>query len=282
MRTLWITLLIGVMGASLAACKSGEATDEIADDSAVLATFEGGQLTQAEVEAFLASMNERQRTRFKTEEGRKDMLERLALNKVLAADAEALGIGNSTQDQIAMRQSQENYLVNRLMKDLRDSAGGDEAARLYYDEHIEEYKKEQIRCLHIQIKDEETARTARKRAMDGEDFGALAKELSEDRRSKINGGDLGWFGRGRMTPEFEEVAFALEPDEISELVKSRFGWHVIKKQEARTEIPFEEVQKRITRKIERESITNYMDEKKAAISVVIDEDVASAIDPAAL
>lgn len=281
MRTLWITLLMGVMGASLAACKSAT-TDEIADDSAVLATFEGGQLTQAEVEAFLSSMNERQRTRFKTEEGRKDMLERLALNKVLAADAEAQGIGTSTQDQIAMRQSQENYLVNRLMKDLRDSAGGDEAARLYYDEHIEEYKKEQISCRHIQIKDEEKARSARKRAMDGEDFDALAKELSEDRRSKINGGDLGWFGRGRMTPEFEEVAFALEPGEISELVKSRFGWHVIKKEGARTEIPFEEVQKRITRKIERESITNYMDEKKAAISVVIDEDVASAIDPAAL
>ncbi len=281
MRTLCIALLVSAMGISLAACKTGESA-AIVDDSAVLATFEGGQLTQAEVEAFLASMNERQRTRFKTEEGRKDMLERLALNKVLAADAQSQGIGTSTRDQIAMRQSQENYLVNRLMKDLRESAGGDEAALAYYDENIEEYKKEQIRCRHIQIKDEETARTARKRAMDGEEFGALAKELSEDRRSKINGGDLGWFGRGRRTPEFEEAAFALQDGEISELVKSRFGWHVIKKEEARTEIPFEEVQKRIVRKIERESITTYMDDKKAAISVVIDEEVASSIDPTAL
>ncbi len=281
MRTLWTAMLVVGMGAALAACNTA-AKDEFVDDSAVLATFEGGALTQAEVEAYLASMNERQRTRFKTPEGRKDMIERLALNKSLAVDAEARGIGVTAQDKIAMRQAQENYLVNRLMKELRDSAGGDEAARTYYEEHIEDYKKEQIRARHILLKDGGAAKEARKRADAGEDFEALCKELSEDRASKIKGGDLGWFGRGRMTPEFEEAVFPLQVGDVTGPVKTRFGHHVIKKEEERTEIPFEEVQKRINRKLEREAITEYMDSKKELLAVTIDEEVASTIDPEAL
>ncbi len=277
MRTLTYALMLAVLGTLVAACNSGE-SNEIKDDSAVLATFEGGQLTQAEVEAFLASMNERQRTRFKTPEGRKDMIERLALNKALAADATAQGIGQTARDQIAMRQAEENYLVNRLMKDLRESAAGEEAARAYYDEHIEDYKKEQVQARHILLKDEGAAKEARKRADADEDFEALCKELSEDRASKIKGGDLGWFGRGRMTPEFEEAVFALQTGEITGPIKTRFGYHVIKKEGERTEIPFEEVVKRINRKLERESITTYMDEKKEVLAVTIDENVASTID----
>ncbi len=281
MRTLTNALIVAAIGTLLAACNSGTTT-EITDDSAVLATFEGGSLTQAEVEAFLSSMNERQRTRFKTPEGRKDMIERLALNKALAADALAQGIGQTPQDQIAMRQAEENYLVNRLMKDLRENAAGEEAAQAYYQENIEDYKKEQVQARHILVKDEGLAKEARKRADADEDFEALCKELSEDRASKIKGGDLGWFGRGRMTPEFEEAVFALQVGDITGPIKTRFGYHVIKKEGERTEIPFEEVSKRINRKLERESITTYMDGKKETLAVTIDEDVASTIDIDAL
>jgi parvulin-like peptidyl-prolyl isomerase len=74
-----------------------------------------------------------------------------------------------------------------------------------------------------------------KRVRAGEDFATLAKEFSTDPGSKDKGGDLGWFGHGQMIPEFEKAAFALQPGQVSDVVESQFGYHIIKVDEKRTE-----------------------------------------------
>jgi parvulin-like peptidyl-prolyl isomerase len=76
-----------------------------------------------------------------------------------------------------------------------------------------------------------------KRVRAGEDFATLARQFSTDPGSKENGGDLGWFGKGRMVPEFEKAAFALQPGQVSDIVESQFGFHIIKVDERRTGDP---------------------------------------------
>jgi len=106
-----------------------------------------------------------------------------------------------------------------------------------YNDNIEQYSTpEQVRASHILLKTEgkddaavkAKAEDILKQAKAGADFGELAKKYSEDEGSAKNGGDLDYFTRGRMVPEFDEVAFKLEPGQISDLVKSQFGYHVIK------------------------------------------------------
>lgn len=106
-----------------------------------------------------------------------------------------------------------------------------------YSTNVDRYSTpEQVRASHILLKTEgKDEATVRKTAEDllakikaGADLGALAKQYSEDDSNKDNGGDLDFFGRGRMVPEFEEAAFALQPGGLSDVVKTQFGFHIIR------------------------------------------------------
>ena len=107
----------------------------------------------------------------------------------------------------------------------------------YYNDNIQQYQTpEQVRASHILLKTEGKDEAAvRKQAEEvlaqvkaGADFAALAKQVLRGHGSKDQGGDLDFFRRGRMVPEFETAAFALEPGQISDLVKSQFGFHIIR------------------------------------------------------
>ena len=86
-----------------------------------------------------------------------------------------------------------------------------------------------IKCAHILVKKQSEALAIQERLKQGEKFGKLAKELSIDPGSAKRDGNLGYFGRGAMVKQFEEVAFKLQIGEDSDLVKSEFGYHIIKR-----------------------------------------------------
>ena len=94
--------------------------------------------------------------------------------------------------------------------------------------------EQEVRARHILVEKEDEAKKAAARVKGGEDFAKVAGELSNDPGSKTDGGDLGFFTKDRMVEPFAEAAFKLEPGQISDPVKSQFGWHVIKVEEKRT------------------------------------------------
>lgn len=89
------------------------------------------------------------------------------------------------------------------------------------------HEQEQVWARHILVADEAAANVIYKQLLKGTDFAGLAKVLSIDTGSKDKGGDLGWFGRGKMVPEFEDAAFSMKVGEISKPIKSTYGYHII-------------------------------------------------------
>ena len=154
---------------------------------------------------------------------------------------------------------QQQHWLQTQIKDADKITGED--AKKFYDTNPEEFKNpETVKASHILFlvnKDdsdevlkqkEAAAKKAAARAKKGEDFNKLAKELSEEPGAKDSGGELGFFAKDRMVPEFAAVAFSQKPGEISDPVKTQFGWHVIKVTEKKPAgtVPFEEVKAQIT------------------------------------
>lgn len=132
-----------------------------------------------------------------------------------------------------------------------------------YNDNIAQFTSpEQVRASHILLKTEgkdDAAVKAKaegilKEAKGGADFAELAKKYSEDDSNAKNGGDLDYFGRGRMVPEFDTAAFSMETGQISDLVKTQFGYHIIKLTDKKpgTTRPLEEVRQQLTDQIQTE------------------------------
>jgi foldase protein PrsA len=124
---------------------------------------------------------------------------------------------------------------------------------------------EQVHARHILVVDEETGKEVLARLNDGEDWAALAQEYSQDTSNKDNAGDLDWFPRGMMVPEFEEVAFSLEPDETSDLVQTDFGYHIIQVLEK----GMQEVDEQTYSMMKQQAFQEWLDEQKTATETTI-------------
>ena len=156
------------------------------------------------------------------------------------------------------------YHYKRFLPTILKDLQGDELTRTMEEVHLykKDYYKDEVKASHILIstvddngkelseaKKKEAKKKAEevlKKAKSGEEFSELAKEYSDDKGSAENGGDLGYFTKGQMVQPFEEAAFSLKPGEISGIVESQYGYHIIKVYDKIDEqLPFNDVKDEI-------------------------------------
>ena len=202
--------------------------------------------------------------------------------KLLANKAAVEGLDEKDSFKARMAFVQSRNLHNLYFQETIVSNVSDEEVRERFEKEIAAMPAEtEIKARHILVASEEEAKAIVAELAQGKDFAELAKEKSTG-PSSANGGDLGFFGKGQMVPEFEEAAFALEDGKFTTTpVKTQFGWHVILKEEAREKPKpeFDQVQDQIRQVVFREK---YFDLIKAARSEteveILDEELKAAVD----
>ncbi|MEC5240812.1 peptidylprolyl isomerase PrsA [Bacillus mycoides] len=121
---------------------------------------------------------------------------------------------------------------------------------------VKDHYKPEIKASHILVSNENEAKEIKKKLDTGTSFEELAKQESQDLASKDNGGDLGYFGAGKMTPEFEKAAYKLKPGQISNPVKSPNGYHIIKLTDKKDLQPYDKVKDSIRKDLEEERLAD--------------------------
>jgi len=170
---------------------------------------------------------------------------------------QVLADNNTTYDEVLGEIQKEQKFLKYIDSQMDDPTTSiEEEAKKYYDDNQQAFNRpEQVKASHILImarqeepndvkqKAKEKIEDLLKQVKEGADFAELAKENSDDTGSAIDGGDLGFFDNQTMVPEFTEAAFALEPNEVSDIVETNYGYHIIKVTDHREGgiIPFDEI-----------------------------------------
>ncbi|MCB1476918.1 MAG: peptidylprolyl isomerase [Rhodobiaceae bacterium] len=229
------------------------AQDKTADN--VVATVNGKDITETQVAAAIADLAKALANR-PPDDVRRYVITYLIDLELISKKAREAGLDQSEDYKARVDYLQKKALLELYLDKVGKDATSDEAAKKLYDDLVKKIEPEiEVHASHILVETEDEAKDIRKQLAGGADFAELAKEKSKDPGSGPDGGDLGFFTKDSMVPEFAEAAFALEPGAISEPVKSQFGWHIIKVEEKREKAPpsFDEVKMQIVEMVAQQA-----------------------------
>ena len=189
--------------------------------------------------------------------------------KIVAKAAEDKKVADSDDFKKRLAFTRNRLLMDSLLASEGKAATTDEAMKKVYEEASKQIAGEQeVHARHILVETEDEAKAIKAELDKGADFTELAKNKSKD-SGAADGGDLGFFTKEQMVPEFSAVAFALEPGKISDPVKSQFGWHIIKVEEKRnrTAPDFEQVKSQIETYVTRKAQADYVGKLRQAAKI---------------
>ena len=214
-------------------------------DNKVLATVDGVQITQSQVDSFIKRLDPQQAMQYQNEEGKKHILQELINQTLFLADAKATKLEESDEFKNEISKMKDMILtqlnVNNLMASVKID---DTEVKAHFETNKTKFSTpEKTDTSHILVDSEEECKEVHNKITSNEITFEDAAKAHSKCPSKEKGGNLGSYPKGQMVPEYEAVAFNMKKDEISEPVKTQFGYHIIRlneKQES-AEAKFEEV-----------------------------------------
>jgi peptidyl-prolyl cis-trans isomerase C len=245
----------------------------------IVARYGSHVLTAEEVTVELERLPDRSR-RMMSADGRKRFVENYILSDLLYDEGGRQGFANDPEIDRQVNDLRKRLVVQRVVRNLQNiPAVTDEEVQKYYEANKSLYSTTTIKARHILVKDEAQARDLlAKIKQNPSQFADLAKQYSTDTASASKGGDLGFFGHGRMVPDFERAAFALKnPGDVSDVVKTPYGYHIIMLDERKEGVakPFDQVKEQIRATLRSQALQtrtqSFYDDLKKQANVTIDD-----------
>lgn len=278
---LCVAVLCGCQGGS----PSSDSKSEGKKEGQVLAEVNGGTITTGDFTRELKNLPEYLKAMADTPQGRKEMLDTMVIRELILQQASKDGVDKGPEIEEKLKDLKKRLIVEAFLKKKveTESQVSDADLKQFYDKNIDKFKAgEQIRASHILVKTEKEAKDILAQIKSGGNFEELAKKNSVD-SSSAKGGDLGWFGKGSMVPAFEKAALALKEGQVSDVVKSDFGFHIIKLTGKRAAgvRPLDEVKEQIKAAImpakQQEVFQKIKEELKKSAKITVKEDVLNAV-----
>ncbi len=199
------------------------------------------------------------------------LLDQVVVSQLVLAAAEKKGLADDPETQAMIARARDSVLRDAYIKQAIEQGSTNEKLHAAYDAMKSQpgFAVEETHAAHILVADEAEAKAIIKQLQDGADFATLAKEKSTDPSAKSNGGDLGYFKRDAMVPEFADAAFTIEPGTVGTTpVQSQFGWHVIKVIDRRESVPtFEEKESEIRQQVAHEIVTALLTDMRKGATI---------------
>lgn len=193
---------------------------------------------------------------------KQNVLRGVVSEKLLYQEAIKQGVDKSPEVQKRLESLKKQLVIQSLIEQQTKALTSDAALKKAYADKTEKMKdEEEVRARHILVDKEEDAKKLYEQIQKGADFAKLAKEKSVDKGSATKGGDLDFFTKDKMVPEFAEAAFKLKKGEVSQPVKSEFGWHIIKVEDRRKAAipPFEQMKEQLMAEVQQKGVQSYVD-----------------------
>jgi peptidyl-prolyl cis-trans isomerase C len=264
----------------------GEAKKDGKPSGQTLAEVNGSVITTDDFKRELENLPPYLKPMTETAEGKKEMLETMVIRELILQQAKKEGLDSGKAIADKLEELKKRLVVDAyLKKKVEEQTNlGDAELQKFYDQNKDKFKTgDQIKASHILVKEEKVAKDVLAQLKGGGAFEELAKKFSVDAAGP-KGGDLGWFSKGSMIPEFENAAFALKEGEISGVVKTKYGFHIIKLTGKRAAgiRPFAEVKDQIKAALEpekqQEIFKKLKEDLKKSAKYTIKEDVLKDLD----